>query len=98
MELYDLNIRGGWQFAPEIQNSIFMMDQFFHTKEINKKICVLRTSGVTSYNPEDGISDSTIHMPSKWKSGACVIDNILFAFVSSLGGLIWYESTLKLMV
>ncbi|XP_010512850.1 PREDICTED: F-box/kelch-repeat protein At2g44700-like [Camelina sativa] len=64
---------------------------------LDRKVCALSSGrGTTCYDPRDG-SCETFELPDgyRWKTGVCVIDNVLFVYFFRYG-LMWYDTQLRL--
>ncbi|CAL9236931.1 unnamed protein product, partial [Arabidopsis halleri] len=64
---------------------------------LDRKVCALSFhAGMVSYDPRDGSCQRSLMPIDKWwKTGMCVIDNVLYVYYTRFG-LMWYESELLL--
>ncbi|XP_019101980.1 PREDICTED: F-box/kelch-repeat protein At2g44700-like [Camelina sativa] len=64
---------------------------------LDRKVCAVSlVQGLTCYDTRDGSCESSeLPFGIWWKSGVCVIDNVLYVYFSSYG-LMWYDTELRL--
>ncbi|EOA25748.1 hypothetical protein CARUB_v10019110mg [Capsella rubella] len=96
-EVFDLKTQT-WEAAPVPEERGCFTWITAAKVSVDKKVCALsfRLGGMTCYDTRDG-SCERIELPDDkwWKTGVCVIDNVLYVYFSRLG-LMWYDT--KLMV
>ncbi|XP_010512885.1 PREDICTED: F-box/kelch-repeat protein At2g44700-like [Camelina sativa] len=64
---------------------------------LDRKVCAVSfVQGLTCYDTRDGSCESSeLPFGMWWRSGVCVIDNVLFVYFTRFG-LMWYDTELRL--
>lgn len=91
-ESFDLRTQTAWEPAPDPEEDMSWLSAA--AVSLDRKVCALMLVGAYTlcYDPRDGSCTSfKIKIAEWWKTGACVIDNVLYIYYSRFG-LMWYDS------
>ncbi|KAG2308327.1 hypothetical protein Bca52824_028075 [Brassica carinata] len=90
-ESFDLRTQT-WEPAPSLEEEMTWLSAA--TVSLDRKVCALKLVGAYAlcYDTRDGSCTSfKLKIDEWWKTGACVIDNVLYVYYARLG-LMWYDS------
>ncbi|CAF2280730.1 unnamed protein product, partial [Brassica napus] len=93
-ESFDLKTEA-WEPAPSLEEEMTWLSAA--TVSLDRKVCALMLVGACAvcYDTRDGsCTEFKMKIEEWWKTGACVIDNVLYVYYGR-PGLMWYDTKMR---